>query len=139
MNVSEVINEIETVGVALRLDGESVRIWYPDERLRTKVAEQVELLRRHRAEIVQLLKFRSASPAMPSGVRLVQWNLINPPVLIETFAVVTDSALFAKTTLVQLRLALGRPSRWVGWSVPQLINRLAQVGVIVALEHEERK
>lgn len=137
MNVSDVISEVETTGVALRLEGESIRIWYPDEGLRAKVAEQVELLRGHRAEIVQLLKFRSARPAMPAGVRLVLWNLIDPPVLIETCAVVTDSALFVNTTLDQLRLALERPSRWVGWSVPQLINRLAQVGVIVALEHRD--
>lgn len=51
MNVSEVISEIETTGVALRLDGESVRIWYPDEHLRAKLAEQVALLRRHRAAL----------------------------------------------------------------------------------------
>lgn len=76
---------------------------------------------------------------MPAGVRLVLWNLLDPPVLIETCAVVTDSALFANTTLDQLRWALERPGRWVGWSVPQLINRLAQVGVIVALEHQDRK
>jgi hypothetical protein len=70
---------------------------------------------------------------MPAGVRLIEWNLKQPPVAIETCAVVTDSGLFARTTLEQLRIALAGPKRWVGWSVPQLIDRLAQVGVRVAL------
>jgi hypothetical protein len=53
---------------------------------------------------------------------------------IETCAVVTDSGLFARTTLEQLRIALAEPKRWVGWSVPQLMDRLAEVGVRVPME-----
>lgn len=53
---------------------------------------------------------------------------------IESCAVVTDTALFARTTLEQLRAALAQPKRWVGWSVPQLVDRLAQVGVLVTVE-----
>jgi len=71
---------------------------------------------------------------VPPGVRLIEWKLKEPPVAVETCAVVTDTALFARTTLEQLRTALAQPKRWIGWSVPQLIDRLAQVGVIVALE-----
>jgi hypothetical protein len=44
--------------------------------------------------------------------------------------------LFASTTLEQLRVALANPKRWVGWSVSQLIERLAQVGVTVVLEND---
>jgi len=47
---------------------------------------------------------------------------------------VTNSVLFARTTLEQLRIALAHPKRWVGWSVPQMIDRLAQVGVTVEIE-----
>jgi hypothetical protein len=75
---------------------------------------------------------------MPSGVRLVHWNLKEPPVVIDTCSVVTDPSLFARSTLEQLGVALAEPKRWVGWSVPQLIDRLAQVGVTVALESEEK-
>jgi hypothetical protein len=74
---------------------------------------------------------------MPPGVRLLAWNLKEPPVAIEVCAVVIDTALFARTTLGQLRKALAYPKRWVGWSVPQLIDRLAQVGVFVALESKD--
>jgi hypothetical protein len=35
-------------------------------------------------------------------------------------------------------VALAEPKRWVGWSVPQLIDRLAQVGVTVTLESEKK-
>jgi hypothetical protein len=49
---------------------------------------------------------------------------------------VTDPAVFARTTLEELRVALDNPKRWVGWSVAQLIERLAQVGVSVVLEKE---
>jgi hypothetical protein len=73
-------------------------------------------------------------PPMPPGISLVAWKLKEPPVAIETCAVVVDTVLFAKSTLEQLRIALTQPKRWVGWSIPQLIDRLAQVGVRVALE-----
>jgi hypothetical protein len=76
-------------------------------------------------------------PDMPPGVRLVAWSPKEPPVVIETSAVVVNPALFAQTTLEQLTTALASPERWIGWSVPQLIDRLAQVGVFVKLGKEE--
>jgi len=133
MNVGDVITELEAAGAALRLDGENVRIWYPDEDLRRKLAGQVSSLREHRAEVVSLLKVGNCNPGMPAGVRLVKWALKEPPVLVECSAVVTDPAMFARTTLEQLDVALASPKRWVGWSVPQLIERLEQVGVVVSL------
>src|SRR5258708_7767884 len=75
----------------------------------------------------------AAISTTPPGVRLIEWNLKESPVTIETCAVVTDPALFARSTLDQMRVALGSPKRWVGWSVPQLLDRLAQVGVLVTL------
>jgi hypothetical protein len=74
---------------------------------------------------------------MPPGVQLLEWLLKRPPVAIETFAVVTEPALFAVTTLEQLRRALSNSKSWVGWSIPQLIDRLAQVGVTVELATAE--
>jgi hypothetical protein len=72
--------------------------------------------------------------AIPRGVRLVEWKLKDPPVAIETCAVVTDPELFASSTLRQLQTALSNSKKWAGWSVPQLIDRLSQVGVLVTLE-----
>ncbi len=77
-------------------------------------------------------------PPMPPGVHLVEWKPKEPPIAIETCAVVINSARFAKSTLEQLRIALIEPKRWVGWSVPQLLDRLAQVGVLVTLKTKSK-
>lgn len=134
MSVTEVLGEVEAVGIELRLDGERIRIRFPEPQQRDELAEQVAFLRAHRDEVAEFLRERTAIPEMPDGVRLVKWNLREPPVAIETYAVVTDPALFARTTLVQLKVALANSKRWVGWSVPQLMDRLAQVGVVVEME-----
>lgn len=80
--------------------------------------------------------FTGTFPSLPSGVRLLNWNLKQPPVAIDTCSVVTDPALFARSTLEQLKVALENPKRWVGWTVAQLMDRLAQVGVVVALKEK---
>ena len=76
-------------------------------------------------------------PATPRGVRLIEWRLNEPPVAIETCAVVLDPALFSQSTLEQLRVALENPKWWVGSSIPRLIYQLRQVGVVVALNANE--
>lgn len=134
MRVDEALGEIEQAGVGLRLDGERVRIRFLKLEQREELAQHIACLRAHRDEVAKVLKCRLSIPRMPSGVTLAEWNLKPPPVGIEMSAVVTDPNLFARTTLEQLRLALAKPKRWVGWSVPQLLDRLAQVGVIVALD-----
>jgi hypothetical protein len=116
------------------LQGKRVRICFPGAHQREQLARQVTFLRAHRAEVTELLRLRCSIPTMPPGVRLVRWALKDPPVAIETCAAVIDPALFARATLEQLRIALARPRQWVGWSVPQLIDRLGQVGVSVKLE-----
>jgi hypothetical protein len=75
----------------------------------------------------------TAAFAIPPGVRLIEWNL-KDPVPIETCAIVAVPALFAESTLAQLAIALAQPKRWVGWSVPQLIDRLSQVGVQIEID-----
>jgi hypothetical protein len=137
MSVSQVLSEVEAAGIALRLDGEKIRIWFPEPYHREKLSGPIAFLRAHRTEVADFLRLRAAVPAMPPGIRLVEWKLKEPPVAIETCAVVTDSSVFARTTLEQLRLALANPKRWVGWTVPQLIDRLAQVGVTVTVERTE--
>ena len=87
----------------------------------------------------RLSKREASSPqclrvsAWSSGIsksRLSQLNIT---------AVVTDPAKFARATLGELRERLTNPKRKYGWSVEQLIDRLSQVGVAVALESAERR
>jgi hypothetical protein len=134
MSVGDVLGEVEAVGVALRLEGEGVRIRFPEPNQRERLAGQINFLRAHRIEVAEFLRTRRSVPAMPQGVQLLYWNLRQPPIAIETCAVVTDPALFARSTLEQLHIASTEPKRWIGWSVAQLLDRLAQVGVIVVLE-----
>jgi hypothetical protein len=125
----EIVSRPEVAGGKLTLNGERIRYSIPsaDAEARGLLAK----LRERKPEVTNLLRVRAATPL---GVRIVGWNLKEPPVGIDTCSVVTDPALFARSTLVQLGVALAQPKRWVGWSIPQLIDRLAQVGVNVALE-----
>ena len=134
MSLTQVLAEVEGAGISLRLEGQKVRIRYPEPDQRERLAAQLKFLRANRDEVAAFLRTRSSVPTMPPGVRLLEWKLKEPPVVIETCAVVTDPALFARSTLDQLRNALTKPKRWVGWSVPQLIQRLSQVGVRIAIE-----
>ena len=137
MNIAEAVIQVEATGSAFRLDGEKVRVWYPGEEQREELSREIAFLRVHREEVARFLQWRVSIPPMPRGVRLISWTLKEPPIAIETCAVVTDSALFVRTTLGQLGRALARPDKWVGWSVQQLIDRLAQVGVVVTLESDD--
>jgi hypothetical protein len=131
---SEVVSRIEELGgyLALDVDGD-LRYRVPKDN-----AEAKALLETVKTQKQNLVDYLRARPVLPPDVRLVSWNLKDPPVAIETCAIVTDPALFARTTIDQLRIALESPGRWVGWSVPQLIDRLAQVGVFVVLEPKNR-
>jgi len=132
MDLPQIVSRLEQSGATLVLHGDRIRYCVPsgDAEAHALLAE----LRKHRSEIAAFLRDRQRMPEIPQGLRLIHWNLKVPPVAIETCSVVTDPALFARTTLEQLQTALAQPKRWVGWSVPQLIDRLAQVGVVVALE-----
>ena len=117
MILDKIMGEVEAAGIALRLDGERIRIWFPEPQQREELARQVAFLRAHRHEVAEFLRARAVIPTMPPGVRLIAWNLKDPPVAIETCAVVFGPALFARTTLEQFKdcaggaRALGRVDR----------------------------
>jgi hypothetical protein len=134
VEISPEIAAIHCAGATLSLEGNEVYILYQNELQREQLARQVSVLRAHRAEVMEWLQEQSTIPPMPPGVCLVRWCLKEPPVDIEVCAVVTEPARFARITLAQLALALADPKRWFGWTIPQLIERLHQVGVDVVLE-----
>jgi hypothetical protein len=106
VNVAEAVVEVEAKGARFRLDGEKVRVWYPDDERREELAAQVNFLRERRPQVAAFLRTRGIVPPMPSGVGLVAWNLKEPPIFIEYHGVVTDSAKFARVSLDELRVRL---------------------------------
>lgn len=129
--VAQAVMEVETLGVQLRVEADKVVMRFPAEQLRNELSGKLAFLRTHRHEVMNILRGRDVIATMPLGVRLVSWNLKEPPVAIDVCSVVVNPSLFVRTTLAQLGIALAEPTRWVGWTMPQLIDRLAQVGVVV--------
>ncbi len=77
---------------------------------------------------------QSGPPAMPDGVRLLRWDLKQPPVEISRVSVVMDPQKFALSTLRQLNAALrGRYWGAGNRNVRDLIERLEQVGIRVTV------
>jgi hypothetical protein len=72
---------------------------------------------------------------MPQGVRLVRWEPKAAPVAIDVCSVVVDVPRFIESELRALDSRLNSP--WTihgGFTVPQMLDRLAQAGVEVELE-----
>lgn len=132
MTVVDIVSEIEAAGIALRLDGEKIRVWYPDDERREELAGQIALLRNHRAEVAAYLKARSTVPAIPDGLRLVRWEPKPAPIALTRVEIVTDVSMFVAMTLLELKEALGG-QRWLAGnrSVRELIERLEECGVVV--------
>jgi hypothetical protein len=139
VTVADIVSEIESAGAAFLLEDDKVRVWYPDDERRKEVAGQIALLREQRAEVVAYLKVRSAAPPMPKGVRLIRWEPKAAPVAIDVCSVVLDVPKFIEGELRALDSRLNNP--WTihgGFTVPQMLDRLAQVGALVELDPRGR-
>ena len=78
-------------------------------------------------------------PAMPAGVRLIHWEPKAAPVRLSECSTVSDVDLFIRSTLMQLEAALeGRSWQAGNWGLCGLLDRLAAVGCLVALENPRR-
>jgi hypothetical protein len=74
--------------------------------------------------------------AMPKGIRLIRWEPKTAPVVIDVCSVVVDVSKFIAGELRALDSRLNNPATiHGGFSVPQMLDRLAQVGVTVELDH----
>ena len=74
-------------------------------------------------------------PPLPKGVRLILYAPKRPPVAIEQCSVVTNVDLFIRTTLADLEGKLNDATGVKGgWTVPQMLDRLRQVGLVLEIE-----
>jgi hypothetical protein len=131
----ELIRTVEANGGRFRVDGEYLMI-APGE----AAASVIDELRQHKAELLaELAQRRLSVPAMPAGVRLVSWSPKAAPVRLSECSTVTDTEKFIRTTLIQLAAALeGRSWQSGNWGLSGLLERLAAVGCLVALENPRR-
>ena len=137
MTVDEILVQAESAGAEFRLEGEEVRISYPDDKCRAELSEQIALLRDHRDEVRAFLKARNPwlPYLMPKGVRLVDWQPKCAPVAIDVCTVVVDVHKFVQAELQALDSRLNNPSViHGGFTVPQMLDRLRQAGVTVELD-----
>jgi hypothetical protein len=130
-SVPELIQAVESLGGRFMVDGSRLGI-VPA----TAAAPLIDELRRYKVEIVELLAQR---PPMPTGVRLIHWEPKATPVRLSECSTVTDIDGFIRTTLIQLEAALEGKSWLAGnWGLAGLLERLAAVGCVVALENPRR-
>lgn len=130
MNAPEVLEAVQNSGGSVCLSGERIQYVVPESEMWL-----VRELQQHRDEIVALLKVQQSSSWMPAGVRLLNWKLKKPPAAIINMGIVTDVNKFVATTLLQLRARLeGKDFLAGNWSLRELIERLEQVGVKLAIE-----
>jgi hypothetical protein len=97
VNVAEAVNQVEAIGGSFRLDGAKVRVWYPGHEQRDQLISHVSFLRAHREEAAAFLRARV--PAMPPGVRLLAWNLKEPPVAVKVPELLTMRLGQSESTL----------------------------------------
>lgn len=127
------VESIEDAGGALRLRGDKISYDVPEE-----LESLIPQLRAHKEAVREVLRQRETVPKMPDGVRLITWQLKEPPVALETYSIVMNPHRFATVSLEQLGRAL-KTKRSTGYSVPQILDRLRQVGVTVAVESETER
>jgi hypothetical protein len=124
----ELLETVNAAGGQLWLvDGE--RLHY---RLPESLAPLLETLRERKLDIIEVLAQR---PPMPAGVLLLSWGPKAAPVQISRCSTVTDVGKFIRATLSQLEAALAGQSWKAGnWGLYGLLERLAAVGCVVALD-----
>jgi hypothetical protein len=130
MTAAEVLNAVENVGGSLALNGGYIKYALPK-----RAAWLVPELRQNREELIGLLREVQTPPPMPPGVRLLKWKPKTPPVAIVRMGIVNNVDKFIVATLRELRARLEGKNFLAGnWSLRELVERLEQVGVAVAIE-----
>jgi hypothetical protein len=130
MNAMELLHAVENAGGSLTLNAGQIKYTIP-----RPAAWLVTELKRHRGELIGLLREDGSPPPMPPGVRLRKWEPKDPPIAIVHMGIVSNVDKFVAATLLQLRARLeGKDSLAGNWSLRELVDRLEQVGVLVTVE-----
>ena len=156
-----VIEELRRLGFEIEAAGDQVRVRHQSPP-RPEALPLLEYIRQHKAEVLAALAGpqhededepttgakRDADlldgivadalpfpPPLPNGLRLISYAPQKPPVAVEQCSIVTNVELFIQSSLADLEDKLNHPNaiRW-GWTVPQMLDRLRQVGLVIEIE-----
>jgi hypothetical protein len=134
------IEEAERLGCTFRLEGDQVKVEYPEE-VRESVWPILEKLRPKRDEVRQLLYKHppgvpapAGCPPLPPGVRLVRYAPKTPPVAVQPCSIVTDVDKFIAAYLQDLDWRLKNPKGYAAAPLPEILSKLAEVGLELELE-----
>ena len=133
MSAADILGELERRGVCVAVEGDTLCLRPKsalDEALLTRVRE-------HKADMLRELmqQGQKSYPGLPRGVRLIRYETKRPPVAIDVCSVVENVSKFIESELRALDSRLNNP--WTirgGFTVPQMLDRLAQAGLEVELE-----
>ena len=133
------IREVERLGGTFTLSGDKIEVEYPDESA-SEVEALLPELRAQRDAVRSLLyKHHSGMttpggcPPLPSGVRLKKYAPKSPPVLVQPWSVVTDVEKFIRACLRGLDWRLKHPKAYAAPPIPEILSKLAEVGVEVEI------
>jgi len=138
--LDQAVAEFESKGGEFTLNGPQVSVQYPPEH-RDTLAPILATLRANRTAVAALIRERycgvpapAQCPPVPLGVRLVKYAPKAPPVAVAPVSIVTDVDKFIRAYLRDLGQRLQHPGTHACASLPEILAKLAEVGLELALD-----
>jgi hypothetical protein len=140
--VIEMITKVEACGGRLWLDEDHIKYSAPKSVL-PEIRPFLHELRAHRDELAAVLRERPSAegvsappncPPLPQNVRLIRYAPKKPPVAVQPRSIVTDVDKFICAYLRDLRFRLEHPEAYACAPLPEILAKLAEVGLELALE-----
>ena len=138
--LDQTVAEFEFEGGEFALDGNRVNVLYLPEH-REDLAPILATLRAHREAVERIVRERLAGVSAPAGcpklsprVRLIRYDPKTPPVAAQPCSIATDVDKFIRSYLRDLQFRLEHPEAYACAPLPEILAKLADVGVELALD-----
>jgi len=136
MTAFDVIDRLQELGCAVRVEGERLKVRGPNL---PEVPGLVSELRasRDRAAIIAMLKDRESNApslaevkaVLPPGVRLVSYNPKRAPFAVAPISIITDAGKFFRAYLRDLQFRLEHPDGYHCSPLADILSKLADAGL----------
>ncbi|HEV2491482.1 MAG TPA: hypothetical protein VG204_00255 [Terriglobia bacterium] len=161
MTVFELVKQLAGIGARVSAEGDQVAVRFPEEH-RREVEGLGPEIRRLKPELLRVLHdaggrgsfdgfesrldgdrdevrgVRSSAecPPLPAGVKLVRYRPKEPPVAVAPISIVTDVDKFIQAYLRDLGHRLQHPATHSCAPLPEILAKLAEVGLELTLDGE---